>query len=57
MYLSGRWSGWLWSRTLTVSKGYSMYLPAMPATYVSPSQLVCPSHINVVEPLGGLTDP
>jgi len=33
VYRNGKWSGWLCSRTLTVSKGYSMYFPAMPATY------------------------
>jgi hypothetical protein len=32
LYRSGRWSGWDWRRTLTVSKGYSMYLPTTPAT-------------------------
>ena len=32
LYWRGRWSGWDCSRTLTVSKGYSMYLPTMPAT-------------------------
>ena len=31
VYRKGRWSGWDCSRTLTVSKGYSMYLPAAPA--------------------------
>lgn len=31
VYRRGRLSGWLWSRTLTVSKGYSMYLPTTPA--------------------------
>lgn len=33
VYRRGRWSGWDCRRTLTVSKGYSMYLPTIPAAY------------------------